>query len=132
MVGAGVHINAVGGDCPGKTELHRDILLRSDIFVEYPPQTRIEGEIQQLPRRSSGDRTLAGDRGPRARAHDGAARSPCSTPSASRSRISRRCAMCASSSRAPAFYEELDLLADPDEPRDLFGMLLRAQQPAAA
>ncbi|MFN4129729.1 MAG: ornithine cyclodeaminase, partial [Paracoccaceae bacterium] len=37
MVGAGVHINAIGGDCPGKTELHRDILLRSDIFVEYPP-----------------------------------------------------------------------------------------------
>lgn len=28
MVGAGVHINAVGGDCPGKTELHRDILQR--------------------------------------------------------------------------------------------------------
>ena len=25
------------------------------------------------------------------------------------------------------FFEELDLLADPDEPRDLFGMLLRAQ-----
>ena len=48
MVGAGVHINAIGGDCPGKTELHKDILLRSDIFVEYPPQTRIEGEIQQL------------------------------------------------------------------------------------
>ena len=49
MVGSGVHINGVGGDCPGKTELHRDILLRSKIFVEYPPQTRIEGEIQQLP-----------------------------------------------------------------------------------
>src|SRR5215469_956132 len=49
MVGEGVHINAVGGDCPGKTELHRDILLRSEIFVEYTPQTRIEGEIQQLP-----------------------------------------------------------------------------------
>lgn len=48
MVGAGVHINAVGGDCPGKTELHRDILMRAEIFVEYPPQTRIEGEIQQL------------------------------------------------------------------------------------
>src|SRR5690606_18869570 len=48
MIGSSVHINAVGGDCPGKTELHRDILLRSDIFVEYPPQTRIEGEIQQL------------------------------------------------------------------------------------
>ena len=48
MVGAGVHLNAVGGDCPGKTELHRDILLRSRIFTEYTPQTRIEGEIQQL------------------------------------------------------------------------------------
>ncbi len=22
MVGAGLHINAIGGDCPGKTELH--------------------------------------------------------------------------------------------------------------
>jgi ornithine cyclodeaminase len=50
MVGAGVHINAVGGDCPGKTELHKDVVLRSDIFVEYPPQTWIEGEIQQLDR----------------------------------------------------------------------------------
>ena len=48
MVGSGVHINAIGGDCPGKTELHKDILLRSDIFVEYPPQTRVEGEIQAL------------------------------------------------------------------------------------
>ncbi len=48
MIGSGVHINAIGGDCPGKTELHRDILLRSGIFVEYAPQTRIEGEIQQL------------------------------------------------------------------------------------
>ena len=50
MVGPGVHINAIGGDCPGKTELHRDILLRADTFVEYPPQTWIEGEIQQMDR----------------------------------------------------------------------------------
>lgn len=48
MIGAGVHINAVGGDCPGKTELQADILHRAGIFVEYAPQTRIEGEIQQL------------------------------------------------------------------------------------
>lgn len=41
MIGPGVHINGVGGDCPGKTEMHRDILLRSDIFVEFPPQTRM-------------------------------------------------------------------------------------------
>ena len=48
MVGAGVHINAIGGDCPGKTELQADILLRATVFVEYPEQTRIEGEIQQM------------------------------------------------------------------------------------
>ena len=52
MVEPGMHINAVGGDCPGKTELHADILLRSDarVVVEYEPQSRIEGEIQQLPK----------------------------------------------------------------------------------
>jgi ornithine cyclodeaminase len=50
MVAAGMHLNAVGGDCPGKTELHRDVLLRADakVVVEYEPQSRIEGEIQQL------------------------------------------------------------------------------------
>jgi ornithine cyclodeaminase len=50
MIAPGMHLNAVGGDCPGKTELHRDILLRSDarVVVEYEPQSRIEGEIQQL------------------------------------------------------------------------------------
>jgi len=49
MVGEGVHINAVGGDCPGKTELHADVLRQAQVFVEYAPQTRIEGDIQQLP-----------------------------------------------------------------------------------
>jgi len=46
----GMHINALGGDCPGKTELHAAILGRPDAraFVEFEPQARIEGEIQQL------------------------------------------------------------------------------------
>ncbi len=50
MVQPGMHLNAVGGDCPGKTELHRDILLRPDVrlVVEYEPQSRVEGEVQQL------------------------------------------------------------------------------------
>lgn len=50
MIQPGMHLNAVGGDCPGKTELHRDILLRPDarIIVEYEPQSRVEGEVQQL------------------------------------------------------------------------------------
>ena len=49
MIAPGVHINAVGGDCPGKTELHADILKHANVFVEYAPQSRIEGEIQQMP-----------------------------------------------------------------------------------
>lgn len=49
MIGSGVHINAVGGDCPGKTELAPSILERATVFVELPEQTRIEGEIQQMP-----------------------------------------------------------------------------------
>jgi ornithine cyclodeaminase len=50
MVREGMHLNAVGGDCPGKTELHADILRRADarIVVEFEPQSRIEGEVQQL------------------------------------------------------------------------------------
>ncbi|MBB6544952.1 ornithine cyclodeaminase [Thalassotalea piscium] len=49
MVTAGVHVNAIGGDCPGKTELEAKLLERADVFIEYEPQTRIEGDIQQLP-----------------------------------------------------------------------------------
>jgi ornithine cyclodeaminase len=49
MLAPGMHINAVGGDCPGKTELHADVLRASRVFVEFAPQTRIEGDIQQMP-----------------------------------------------------------------------------------
>lgn len=49
MVEPGMHINGVGGDCPGKTEIHSDVLMDAKIFVEFEPQTRIEGDIQQLP-----------------------------------------------------------------------------------
>jgi ornithine cyclodeaminase len=49
MVEPGTHFNAVGGDCPGKTELHADVLRAGAVFVEYEPQTRIEGDLQQMP-----------------------------------------------------------------------------------
>lgn len=49
MVEPGMHLNAVGGDCPGKTELHAEVLRMAEVFVEFEPQTRIEGEIQQMP-----------------------------------------------------------------------------------
>ncbi|MGB2357527.1 MAG: ornithine cyclodeaminase [Paracoccaceae bacterium] len=126
MVGSGVHINAIGGDCPGKTELHRDILLRSDIFVEFPPQTRIEGEIQQLPddypvqqlwkvimgqtvgRRTEAQITLFDS--------VGFAIEDFSSLRYIRDLI-----------QGTNFFSPLDMLADPDDPRDLYGMLKRAQ-----
>ena len=49
MLEPGMHLNAVGGDCPGKTELHPDVLRGARVVVEYEPQSRVEGEIQQLP-----------------------------------------------------------------------------------
>ncbi|MBC7840885.1 MAG: ornithine cyclodeaminase [Gemmatimonadaceae bacterium] len=45
----GAHLNAIGGDCPGKTELDASLVARSRLFVEFEPQTRIEGELQQMP-----------------------------------------------------------------------------------
>lgn len=125
MVGAGVHINGVGGDCPGKTELHRDILMRSAIFTEYTPQTRIEGEIQQLspdhpvtelwqvidgqaPGRVSPDQVTLFD----------------SVGFAIEDFAALR--YIAAKARETGFLQTLDMIADPDDPRDLFGMILRA------
>lgn len=49
MVEPGMHINGVGGDCPGKTELHRGVLEKAAVFCEFEPQSRIEGDMQQMP-----------------------------------------------------------------------------------
>jgi ornithine cyclodeaminase len=48
-VQAGQHLNAIGGDCPGKTELEAATVARATVVVEHEEQTRIEGEIQNLP-----------------------------------------------------------------------------------
>ena len=131
MVGSGVHINAVGGDCPGKTELHSDILLRSRIFVEYPEQTRIEGEIQQLP----GDypveelwQVIAGKA--KGRKDDGEVTLFDSVGFATEDFSALRYVRDKLVGRN--VHQPLDLLADPDEPRDLYGMLLRHGQKRAA
>ena len=125
MIGEGVHINAVGGDCPGKTELHRDILTRSRIFVEYPPQTRIEGEIQQLPADHPVTefwQVLTGTS--KGRTSDKEITLFDSVGFATEDFSALRYVQ--DMLRHHPRSEDLDLLADPDEPRDLFGMLLRA------
>lgn len=44
----GTHINGIGGDSPGKTELDPALLNKSKIVVEQLEQSSIEGEIQHL------------------------------------------------------------------------------------
>ncbi|MEO1342924.1 MAG: ornithine cyclodeaminase [Pseudomonadota bacterium] len=125
MIGEGVHINAIGGDCPGKTELAPGVLHRSDIFVEYPEQTRIEGEIQQL----------ADD-------HPVTELWQVMTGQAEGRKCAKQITLFDSVGfaiedfsalryvlgqiKGTGLFFELDLLADPDDPRDLFGMLQRA------
>jgi len=130
MVGSGMHINAIGGDCPGKTEIHKDILLRSSIFVEFSPQTRIEGEIQQL----DDDHTvtelwqvLTGQAEGRTSVDQitlfdsvGFATEDFSALRYVYDQLERT-----------GHFVELDLLADPDDPRDLFGMVQRASSSLA-
>ena len=125
MVGSGVHINAIGGDCPGKTELAPAILHRSGIFVEYPEQTRIEGEIQQLePDHPVTEiwQVLTGQAEGRRDQQQitlfdsvGFAIEDFSALRYVRDQIAET-----------GLFQPLDLLADPDDPRDLFGMLQRA------
>ncbi len=129
MVGPGVHINAVGGDCPGKTELHKDILLRSGIFVEYAPQTRIEGEIQQLqPNHPVTElwEVMSG----KAAGRTGAMQITLFDSVGFAIEDFSALRYVRDQSQRTGFFDELDLLADPDDPRDLFGMILRAQEPS--
>jgi ornithine cyclodeaminase len=125
MVGSGVHINAIGGDCPGKTELAAAILHRSSIFVEYPPQTRIEGEIQQLDADHPVTElwqviagTAAGRRDAREITLFDSVGFAIEDFSALR--------VVHDLTLETGLNLPLDLLADPDNPRDLYGMLMRA------
>ena len=128
MVNAGIHINAIGGDCPGKTELEKAILLRSDVevFVEYTPQTRIEGEIQQMPENFQVTEmweVMAGYVVGRKNEEQvtlfdgvGFAIEDFSALRYVRDQL-----------EDTGFFQSLDMVADPDDPRDLFGMLQRAK-----
>ncbi|MES9901555.1 MAG: ornithine cyclodeaminase [Sedimenticola sp.] len=128
MIGPGVHINAIGGDCPGKTELSKEILLRSDIFVEYTPQTRIEGEIQQLENGYPVNelwQVIRGELDGRKNSQQitlfdsvGFAIEDFSALRYIRDQLSKP--------GMSGMYENLDMIADPDDPRDLYGMVLRS------
>jgi ornithine cyclodeaminase len=129
MVEPGMHLNAIGGDCPGKTELDPEILRRGDVFVEFPPQTRIEGEIQQLEAdspitelwkvitdqatgRTSTEQVTVFDSVGFAIADFSALR------------------YLHDAVKGTAFCEEIDLIAEPADPKDLFSLVATAAVPA--
>ncbi|PKH29097.1 ornithine cyclodeaminase [Shewanella sp. ALD9] len=127
MVRDGVHINAIGGDCPGKTELETDLLLRADVFVEYEPQTRIEGDIQQLDETFAVTEMYHVIRGEQqGRTHDsqltifdgvGFAIEDFSALRYVRDLIMQQ-----------QSHQQLELLTNQENPRDLFGLLTPASQ----
>jgi len=118
----GMHLNAIGGDCPGKTELDPAILERADVFVEYTPQTRVEGEIQQL----SPDyavtelwEVVAGRRP--GRASDGQVTVFDSVGFAIEDFSALR--FLRDEVAGTSYTTQLDLVAGPDDPKDLFGLV---------
>ncbi|MDM7457882.1 MAG: ornithine cyclodeaminase [Paracoccus sp. (in: a-proteobacteria)] len=125
MIGGGVHINAIGGDCPGKTELAPAILHRAGIFVEYPPQTRVEGEIQQLdPDHPVTElwQVITGA----AQGRKDAAQVTLFDSVGFAIEDFTALRYLHERLQGTTFFQELDRIADPDDPRDLFGMLRRA------
>ena len=118
----GVHINGIGGDCPGKTELDHRILDLGPVFVEYPEQTRIEGEIQAKPEDYPVTeiwQVVAGLKEGRTGADQVTIFDSVGFA------IEDFTALCylEKAVEDTGFYEEIDLIADPEDPKDLFGLI---------
>ena len=129
MVEPGMHLNAIGGDCPGKTELDPEILRHGDVFVEFPPQTRIEGEIQQLEADS-----------PITELWKVITEQATGRTSAEQITIFDSVGFAIADFSAlrylhdavdgTPFYEEIDLIDEPADPKDLFSLVATAVVPA--
>lgn len=122
LIAPGVHLNAIGGDCPGKTELDAAILELGDVFVEYTPQTRIEGEIQQMPADFPVTEfwQVLGNEAP-GRTSDAQITIFDSVGFAIADFSALR--FVRDSVAGSDFFEEIDLVANPDDPKDLFGLI---------
>lgn len=123
QVAPGIHINAIGGDCPGKTELDSAILDRASVFVEFEEQTRIEGEIQQV----AADfpvtefwEVVAGKHPGRTSAEE------ITVFDSVGFAISDFAALkvCRRMTDDSDLQDAIDLIANPDDPKDLFAMTL--------
>lgn len=121
-VAPGTHVTGVGGDCPGKTELDERILDLGPVFVEYTEQTRIEGEIQAKPADFPVTElweVITGRREGRTSAEQVTIFDSVGFA------VEDFCALryLEQAVEGTDFFEELDLIADPEDPKDLFGMI---------
>jgi ornithine cyclodeaminase len=124
----GMHINALGGDCPGKTELDPAILRDAAVFVEFGAQTRIEGEIQNLEPEFPVTElweVLTGRRAGRTTADQVTVFDSvgCAVEDLSALRYVRDAV------RGTPWVEEIDLVPGLDDPKDLFGMVTAGARP---
>jgi ornithine cyclodeaminase len=125
MIERGMHLNAVGGDCPGKTELHREILERADarVVVEFDPQSRIEGEIQQMPADfpvTEFTQVLSGESPGRRTPHDVTIFDSVGFALEDFSSLRYLLRLHQQERRG---QQQIDLLPDLEDPKDLFGLL---------
>jgi ornithine cyclodeaminase len=131
MIVPGVHLNAIGGDCPGKTELDVEILKRADVFVEFPEQTRIEGEIQKLPANFPVTELWEVVTGAKTgRLSDEQVTVFDSVGFAIEDFSVLR--FLRDSVQGTTFFTDIDLIADPDDPKNLFGLLEDSNAPVPA
>ncbi|MEP1124517.1 MAG: ornithine cyclodeaminase [Ilumatobacter sp.] len=124
----GLHINAIGGDCPGKTELDIELTRLASIFVEFPEQSFIEGEIQYLPRDwpiTELWQVLTDDRP--GRASDDEITLFDSVGFAIEDFTALK--FLYDSITGTDYYETIDLIAEPTDPKNLFA-LVDVRQPA--
>jgi ornithine cyclodeaminase len=126
MLQPGQHLNAVGGDCPGKTELHPGVLAAARVFVEYEPQTRIEGDLQQMPADFAVTelwRVLTGAAPGRLSAHEVTVFDSVGFALEDFSALG----LMAQLASELGLGRPIDLIPSPADPKDLFGELLAAQ-----
>jgi ornithine cyclodeaminase len=103
--------------------LHKDILARAQTFVEFEPQTRIEGEIQQMDASypvTEFWRVLQDDAPGRVDARQITLFDSVAVEDFLALRY------VYGKLQGTDFFQQIDILADPDDPRDLYGMLQRA------
>ena len=102
---------------PGQNGIAPDILTRGDVFVEFEPQSRIEGEIQHMPEDFPVTGTVLKAR-----------KKAVQTRQVTSTRFRRVCGsgfftVIPHKIEGTDYYETLNIIGELDDPRNLFGIV---------